>query len=327
MKSQIDFSIVIPLLNEEEGIPALLKELVLVCGQTGKNYEIILVDDGSVDRTLELLKNAAEKDKRLKIVSLSRNFGHQAAFSAGIDVASGEKIITMDGDLQHPPRMIPDFLKKAADGFDIIIGERLVNKQNSKIRELVGRTFYKFMTLATNLEFKNVSDFALYNRKAANVLKSLPERERYLRGLVQWVGFKKFYIPYVVDERRFGVPKYTARKLAGLVMSGLTSFSAFPLRLAFWAGLIILIGSIIFGGYVIYDHYTNPNPLLAGWATVVILILFLGSVQLLVLGIVGEYLYKMFNEVKSRPTYIVSETKNISTSELISTKYGIYGDQ
>ena len=233
-------------------------------------------------------------------------------------------VITMDGDLQHPPRLIPEFIKLAESGADIVIGERLENKQNSFVREITGKTFYKFMSIATNLEFKNVSDFALYKRSVADILKRLPERERFLRGMVQWVGFNKKYIPYAVEARKHGSPKYTAKKLFGLIMSGLTSFSAFPLRLAFWAGLMIFIFSIVFSAYVFVDHYINPNPLIAGWATVVILVLAIGSIQLMVMGVVGEYLYKMFNEVKGRPLYIVSKTHNIDKEKIEQSPYGMY---
>lgn len=324
MKKQVDFSVVIPLLNEEEVIPTLLGELALVCGQTNKNYEIILVDDGSTDKTFELLEKFAEKNDRLKIIRLSRNFGHQAAFSAGINMTLGEKIITMDGDLQYPPAMIPAFLEKANEGFDIVIGERLANKQNSFIREIAGRVFYKLLTLVTNLKFRSACDFALYNRRIVDILRRLPERERFLRGLVQWVGFRKTYIPYSIDKRKYGEPKYTLKKLFGLALSGVTSFSAFPLRLAFWIGLLVLAGSIIFSIFVIWNHYTDPNPLIAGWATLVILVLFLGSIQLVVIGIVGEYLYKMFNEIKGRPTYIISETKNLTDENIKDSPFGLY---
>ncbi len=320
---KLELSIVIPLFNEEESIPTLLKEVSLACNKTGKTYEIVLVDDGSNDGTYDLLQKSAAKDNHLKIVKLSRNFGHQAAFTAGIDIALGLMVITMDGDLQHPPALIPAFTKEADNGYDIVIGERIVNKQNSKGRELFGKLFYKFLSWTTRLEFKNVSDFALYNRKVVSVIKHLPEKERYLRGIIQWVGFSKKYLLYVVDERKFGVPKYNFKRLTHLVMSGVTSFSAFPLRLAFWVGLVVLISSFFFGIYVAIDHYVNPNPLIAGWATLVILVLFLGSIQLMVLGIIGEYLYRMFNEIKGRPSYIISEIININKDELEKTPYGI----
>ena len=323
MSKSIDLSIVIPLFNEEEVIPFLIQEINKVGATISKNYEVILVDDGSTDNTFELVKKAADKDPQIKVIKFSRNFGHQAAFNVGIDFARGDMVLTMDGDLQHPPSLIPSFIKHAEDGHDIVIGERLDNKQNSKLREAGGRGFYKLMSAITNLEFRNVSDFALYKRPVVNALKKLPERERYLRGMIQWVGFKKKYVPYVVESRKAGKPKYDVKKLTRLVLSGITSFSAFPLRLAFWAGLFVLLVSIVFSAYVVADHYFNPNPLAAGYATIILAVLFLGSVQLIVLGIVGEYMYKMFNEVKGRPLYIVSETCNIEGEDVKETPYGI----
>ncbi len=324
MSKNIDLSIVIPLFNEEEVIPFLIEELNKIGHTLEKNYEVIFVDDGSTDDTFELIKIAAGQDPKFKVIKLSRNFGHQAAFNVGIDFAQGNMVLTMDGDLQHPPHLIPEFINHAEGGFDIVIGERSDNKQNSKLREAGGRVFYKLMSAITNLEFRNVSDFALYKRPVINALKKLPERERYLRGMIQWIGFKKKYVPYIVEKRKAGTPKYNIKRLTKLVLSGITSFSAFPLRLAFWAGLFILLVSILFSGYVIVDHYINPNPLIAGWATLVILVLFLGSIQLMVLGIVGEYMYKMFNEVKGRPLYIVSETCNIEQDSVKETPYGIH---
>ena len=324
MSKSIDLSIVIPLFNEQEVIPFLIKELNRTGSALGKNYEVILVDDGSTDDTFEMIKKVADQDSRFKVIKFSRNFGHQAAFNVGIDFAQGNMVLTMDGDLQHPPSLIPTFIKYAEEGHDIVIGERLDNRQNSKLREVGGRGFYKLMSAITNLEFRNVSDFALYKRPVVNALKKLPERERYLRGMIQWIGFKKKYVPYVVESRKAGKPKYNIKKLTKLVLSGVTSFSAFPLRLAFWEGLFVLFVSIVFSGYVIIDHYVNPNPLIAGWATLVILVLFLGSIQLMVLGVVGEYMYKMFNEVKGRPLYIVSETCNIKNDSIVETPYGIH---
>ncbi len=324
MSKSIDLSIVIPLFNEEEVVPFLLQEINKVGAIISKSYEVILVDDGSTDNTFRLIKDASVKNPGIKVIKLSRNFGHQAAFNVGIDFAQGAMVLTMDGDLQHPPSLIPIFIKHAEEDYDIVIGERLDNKQNSKFREVLGKTFYKSMSAITNLEFRNVSDFALYKRNVVNALKKLPERERYLRGMIQWIGFKKKYVPYVVESRKAGKPKYNIKKLTKLVLSGITSFSAFPLRLAFWAGLFVLSVSIIFSGYVVVDHYINPNPLIAGWATLVVLVLFLGSIQLMVLGIVGEYMYKMFNEVKGRPLYIVSETCNIESGSIQETPYGVH---
>src|SRR3989338_3674576 len=324
MSKNIDLSIVIPLFNEQEVIPFLINELNRVGQNLSKNYEVILVYDGSIDNTFELVKKVADQDPKFKVIKLSRNFGHQAAFNVGIDFAQGDMVLTMDGDLQHPPALIPIFIKHAEDGHDIVIGERLSNKQNSKFREVLGKTFYKLMSSITNLEFKNVSDFALYKRNVVNALKKLPERERYLRGMIQWVGFKKKYVPYAVESRKAGTPKYNIKRLTRLVLSGVTSFSAFHLRLSFWIGIFVFLISVGLGIFVILDHYLNPNPLAAGYATISLIVLFLGSIQLMVLGIIGEYMFKMFNEVKGRPLYIVSETFNIEKDSVKETSYGIH---
>jgi polyisoprenyl-phosphate glycosyltransferase len=320
----IDISIVVPLLNEEEVFPHLIKELTNVLSSLGREYEIMLVDDGSTDRTYELMVDASNKDPRIKLVRFSRNFGHQAAFSAGIDFAEGNMVMTMDGDLQHPPTLIPEFIKGAEEGNDMVIGQRTLNMQNSRSREATGKFAYKLLSFMTGLDFKNISDFNLYNRRVVDVLKKLPERERFMRGMIQWVGFNKKYLPYVVEDRYAGTAKYGFMKLFNLGLSGITSFSAFPLRVSFWAGLLIFVSSILFGIYVIIDHFVGTGSLLPGFATIVILVLFLGSVQLMVLGIVGEYLFKMFNEIKGRPFYIVSNTLNIDRKNIKETPYGIH---
>ncbi len=324
MSKNVDLSVVIPLFNEEEVLPFLLRELFSVCRDLNKNYEIIFVDDGSTDKTFELIGNASKNNPAIKVLRFSRNFGHQAALNAGIDFAAGDMVVTMDGDLQYPPSLIKEFIKYAeGEGYNIVIGERITNAQNSFLRELIGRVTYKILSVITNLEFRNTADFALYDKNVVSVLKNMPEKERFLRGMVQWVGFRKKYVPYNGSKRKAGKSKYNFRKLAGLVTSGATSFSAFPLRLAFWLGSGIFIFSVVFSGYVVWNHYVNPNPLITGWATLVVLVLWFGSIQLMVLGVVGEYLYKMFNEVKRRPLYIVSETRNIDKENIEGTPHGV----
>lgn len=309
-------SIVLPVFNEELVLPILIGELCSVCNSLNKNYEIIFVDDHSYDKTPEILGQFAFRNPQIKVLRFSRNFGHQAALSAGINVAEGEMVITMDSDLQHPPRLITEFIKHAEDGADIVIGERISNEQNSFVREIVGKVFYKFLSFATGLEFKNVSDFVLYKKPVVRVIKNLPEKERFFRGLVQWVGFNKKYISYIAEARRYGQSKYSTRRLAGFIMNGVTSFSAFPLRLSFWMGLIIFLGSIGYGGYVLLGYFLYPDSLIEGLTALVIVVLALGSIQLMVIGIFGEYLYKMFNEIKGRPVYVVAETKNIGKDNI-----------
>ena len=304
-------SIVLPVFNEEENLPVLMEELYSVCNSLNKSYEIIFVDDCSQDRTSEILRRFADSDPRVKVLRFSRNFGHQAALSAGINATKGEMVVTMDSDLQHPTRFIPEFIKYAKDGFDIVIAERLSNEQNSFIREIVGRAIYKFLSLTTGLEFKNAGDFALYKKPVIKVFKDLPEKERFFRGLVQWVGFKKKYISYTAEARKFGRSKYSMRRLAGFILNGVTSFSAFPLRLAFWIGSVIFIGSMGYGISVVVERFLYPDAFISGLSALILVVLALGSIQLMVLGVVGEYLYKMFNEIKGRPMYIIAEAKNL----------------
>lgn len=303
-------SIVLPIFNEEESLPELIRELYSVCNSLNKEYEIIFVDDCSRDRTPELLNQYANKDPRIKVIHFSRNFRHQAAISAGLDASSGEMVVTMDSDLQHPPQLISEFIKQAEDGYDIVIGERMANKQNSFLREVVGKAIYKFLSISTGLEFKNSGDFILYKKRVVEVIKNLPEREKFFRGLVQWIGFKKKYVSYSVRARKHGKPT-SVKGLARFVLNGITSFSAFPLRISFWLGVIMLLFSIGYGLEVIIERFLYPHSLIEGLTPLIILVLALGSIQLMVIGIIGEYLYKMFNEIKGRPVYIIAEKKNL----------------
>src|SRR3989338_4098305 len=303
-------SVVLPIYNEEKSLPELMKELCSVCDSLGKSYEIIFVNDCSTDKTYEMLCQYAEKDKRIKVIRFSRNFGHQAALSAGIDASSGELVVTMDSDLQHPPQVILEFVKQAEAGHDIVIGERVANEQNSFFRKVAGRVIYKFLSVTTGLEFKNAGDFVLYKRRVVDVIKKLPEREKFFRGLAQWVGFKKKYVPYTVMARKYGQP-LSVKRLFSFILNGVTSFSAFPLRLSFWIGLLIFLISVGYGLSVVIEKYLYPENLVEGLSPLTLIVLALGSIQLMVIGIMGEYLYKMFNEIKGRPVYIIAETKNL----------------
>ena len=303
-------SVILPIFNEEKSLPELMRDLYSVCDSLNKNYEIIFVDDCSSDRTLEILNQYADKDQRIKIIRFSRNFRHQAAISAGLDASRGELVVTMDSDLQHPPQVISEFIKQANNGYDVVIAERVANEKRSFLREFIGRVIYRFLSVTTGLEFKNAGDFVLYKRRVVNVIKSLPEREKFFRGLAQWVGFKKKYIPYIVIARKFGRGT-SVKGLARFILNGVTSFSAFPLRISFWVGLLIFLISIGYGVSVIIEKILYPENLIEGLTSLTIVVLALGSVQLMVIGVVGEYLYKMFNEIKGRPVYIIAETKNL----------------
>lgn len=303
-------SIVLPIYNEEESLPELIGELYSVCNSLGKDYEIIFVNDCSTDKTYDMLCEYAEKDSRIKVIRFSRNFRHQAAISAGLDASSGEMVVTMDSDLQHPPEVIKEFIKQAENGYDIVIAERAANEKRSFLREAIGKAIYKFLSITTGLEFKNAGDFVLYRRKVVEVIKKLPEREKFFRGLAQWVGFRKAYVSYSVRARKHGKPT-SIRGLAKFILNGVTSFSAFPLRISFWLGIVTLLFSVGYGLEVIVERLLYPDSLIEGLTPLIIIVLTLGSMQLIVIGVMGEYLYKMFNEIKGRPVYIISEKKNL----------------
>ena len=269
---------VLPIYNEEKSLPELMKELCSVCDSLGKSYEIIFVNDCSTDKTYEMLCQYAEKDKRIKVIRFSRNFGHQAALSAGIDASSGELVVTMDSDLQHPPQVILEFVKQAEAGHDIVIGERVANEQNSFFRKVAGRVIYKFLSVTTGLEFKNAGDFVLYKRRVVDVIKKLPEREKFFRGLAQWVGFKKKYVSYAVRARKYGQP-ISVKRLFSFILNGVTSFSAFPLRISFWIGLVIFLGSVGYGLSVIIEKFLYPENLIEGLSSLTVVVLVLGSVS------------------------------------------------
>lgn len=303
-------SIILPIFNEEESLPELMTELYSVCNSLNKDYEIIFVNDCSTDKTYDMLCQYAEKDKRIKVIRFSRNFRHQAAISAGLDASSGDMVVTMDSDLQHPPKVIIEFIKQAEGGYDIVIAERMANEHNSFLREAVGKAIYKFLSVTTGLEFKNAGDFILYKRRVVDVIKNLPEREKFFRGLAQWVGFKKKYVPYEVRARKFG-KGVSIKGLARFILNGITSFSAFPLRLSFWLGVIMFIFSVGYGLEVVAEHFLYPDSFINGFTALILVVLALGSLQLMVIGVIGEYLYKMFNEIKGRPVYIIAEKKNL----------------
>lgn len=303
-------SVILPIYNEEESLPELVKELCFVCDSLGRDYEIIFINDCSTDNTYEMLCRYAEKDKKIKVVRFSKNFGHQAAISAGLEASKGKLVMTMDSDLQHPPRLIPEFIKRAEVGFDIVIAERMAVERRSFLREFAGRIIYKFLSLATGLEFKNAGDFVLYKRRVVDVINGLSEREKFFRGLAQWVGFKKTYIPYTIEARKFGKGA-SIKGLSKFILNGVTSFSAFPLRVSFWIGLFIFLISVGYGMSVIVEKILYPENLIEGLSSLTIVVLALGSVQLMVIGVMGEYLYKMFNEIKGRPVYIIAETRNM----------------
>jgi len=297
-------SVVVPLYNEEDNISELHRRLDLTLRSLEISYEILFIDDGSRDETPALIHSLREKDQNLACVRLSRNFGHQAAVSAGIDHSRGQALIVMDGDLQDPPEVLPQFVAKWREGYEVVYAVRRYRKENLLKRGAYS-TFYRLLNAISDLDIPlDSGDFCLMDRRVVDLLKHLPERMRFIRGLRSFVGFRQVGLAYERSARAAGQSKYTLRRLIGLALDGLVSFSSYPLRLVTQLGLVTIFVAMILGVWVLRDafiHQTAPR----GWASTVVVVLFMGAVQLFSIGILGEYLRLIFLEVKQRPTYIV----------------------
>lgn len=300
-------SIGIPLYNEESVVPVLLARLrPVVDSLPGGPHEIVFVDDGSTDSTRELLANAARQDPRLKIVAFSRNFGHQAAFSAAIDYATGDAVVLMDGDLQDEPEFIPELLKRHQAGADVVYARRASRQEGVALR-FTYKLFYRLMSALAEVDLPlDSGDFALIGPPVVEALRRLPEHQRYLRGLRTWVGFKQVGIDVPRRARFAGTPKYTTWKLMKLALDGICSFSIVPLRAAALAGLAAIAATGAFALYAVYMRVvvgTSPT----GFTATLLLMTFMSGVQLLFLGVIGEYLGRIYGETKARPQYVVSQ--------------------
>jgi dolichol-phosphate mannosyltransferase len=298
-------SVVVPLFNEEENCLELHRRLSAVLGASGSPYEIVLVNDGSRDATPRLLDELYARDAHVAVVHLSRNFGHQAAVSAGLDHAGGCAVIVMDGDLQDPPEILPQFLAEWRQGADVVYAIRRQRKEGP-LRRLGYHAFYRILGAISDLDIPlDSGDFCLMDRRVVDALGGLPEQARFVRGLRTFVGFNQVGVAYDRAARAAGKPKYTMRALMGLAVDGLVSFSSYPLRLATRLGLLGAGLAVVLTVWVFVDAFTQQTAP-RGWASTLVGVLFMGSVQLFSLGIIGEYVRLIFLEVKRRPTYIVA---------------------
>jgi polyisoprenyl-phosphate glycosyltransferase len=301
-------SIIIPVYNEAESILPLQHQLDIYCKDL---YEIIFVDDGSTDETFSIIHSLAKKDPRYKCISLSRNFGHQNALMAGMENASGEYIIIMDGDLQHPPALIPAILEKLDEGIDLVITKRNKTADISAFKKITASLFYIFINSISDTKVEaNVSDFKGFNRKVLQSILQFKEKDLFLRGIFSWIGFKTATIEFDAPARQFGKTKYSFGKMLKLALKGTTSFSFKPLRVALLIGSIISLAAFSFGIFALVAYFQgNTVP---GWASLIIAIMFLGGTQLLAIGLLGEYIASLFTESKKRPLYLIDKTINLS---------------
>jgi dolichol-phosphate mannosyltransferase len=305
-------SVVVPLYNEEENIGELHRRLKAVLDDLPGDSEIVFVNDGSRDATRRLADELSARDPNLVVLHLSRNFGHQAAVTAGIDQARGEAVVVMDGDLQDPPEVLAQFLRLWRDGHDVVYAVRRHRKENW-FKRLGYFLFYRLLGAISELSIPlDSGDFCLMDRKVVEALKALPEHRRFVRGLRTFVGFRQVGLEYERSSREAGRPKYTLRALLGLAIDGLVSFSSYPLRLVTYLGLTTAFLALVLTIWALSDAiYRHSAP--QGWASIVIVVLFMGSVQLVCLGITGEYIRLIFLETKQRPTYIIESRQDRET--------------
>lgn len=302
------YSLIIPIYNEEETLPELYRRLRNVMERLDGSVELILINDGSQDSSLKLIRELHQQDSRICYLSLARNFGHQIAVTAGLNFARGQAIIILDADLQDPPELIPDLIETWRQGYQVVYAQRIRRKQEGWFKRFTAYTFYRLLQYLADVDIPtDTGDFCLMDRQVVDALNAMPERNRYLRGLRFWVGFRQTAIKFERDPRFAGQVKYTFRKSLSLALNSLVSFSRVPLRISTYLGLLSGILSISMALLVLYWRLYQPNSPVTGLTIITVAIFFLGSVQLISIGILGEYIGRIYEEVKERPLYTLAE--------------------
>ena len=305
---KIDLSIVVPVFNEELIIAELVKRLTEAASEVTENYEMIFVNDGSRDTSLLKLKEACHQNPKLHYISFSRNFGHQVAISAGMDHAKGDAIITIDGDLQDPPELMKSMYAEYLSGSKVVYAKRSARKGETFFKLFTAKIFYRLMSRLVSFEIPvDVGDYRLISRDVLDYLKKMKEYDKYLRGQIAWLGFKSSSVEYERDERKFGTTNYPFRRMLRLAFNGITAFSDSPLKMATMLGFIVCGVSFLIIIYALYSYFFEQATV-PGWASTIISITFLGGVQLLSLGIIGEYISRIINNVRNRPLYVIDQT-------------------
>ncbi|HNY83989.1 MAG TPA: glycosyltransferase family 2 protein [Anaerolineaceae bacterium] len=301
------FTVIAPIFNELENLPLLYQRVSNAMEKTGESWELVLVDDGSKDGSTELMRQMAAEDDRVRPVIFARNFGHQIAVTAGMDYSRGDAVIIIDADLQDPPEVMLELIEKWREGYQVVYAVRKERAGESAFKLKTAALFYRLINKLTDVDIPlDTGDFRLLDRKVVNVMNSMPEKHRFLRGMGAWVGFKQIGVEYKRDARHAGVTKYPLKKMLKLAANAVTSFSYVPLQVATWIGFIAAALSILAIPIVALLRLTRIAQL-TGQATTLIIVLFFGGVQLISLGIIGEYIGRIYDEVKGRPLYIVAE--------------------
>lgn len=314
-------SIVIPCFNEEDVLPVTIERLLAISHNAlDYEFEYIFVDDGSTDRTLQLLRSLANRDSRVRVLTFARNFGQQIAFTAGIDVASGDSVVLIDADLQDPPEVVLQMLNKWEEGFDVVYGERQSRTCDTYFKRVSASVFYRFLNQMSDVPIPNdTGDFRLISRPVVEALKAMPEKHRFVRGMVAWAGFRQIALSYERDARKAGISKYPFKKMFRFASDAIISFSTKPLRVATNIGLLASLLSVI-GIFYVFAQRVFTSTWVEGWTALMITVLFFGGVQLISLGVIGEYLGRVYEESKDRPLYIVRERIGFPRDEIVQER-------
>lgn len=301
-------SIIIPIFNEEGNINKLYERLKSLIKNINSDFEFIFINDGSKDKSIQLIKELASKDVDVKFINFSRNFGHQIAVTAGLDKSTGDRIVIIDADLQDPPELIIDMFNKMDDGYEVVYAKRKARKGESWLKKFTAKMFYRILKSITSVNIPvDTGDFRIMDRKIVDALKEMPEQQKFLRGQISWIGFNQTYIEYERDERFAGETGYTYKKMIRFALDGITSFSNFPLKFASICGFVVSGIAFIVMLYALYSRFISKNYI-EGWTSIIISVLFLGGIQLISIGIIGEYISRLSSNVRNRPLYIVRES-------------------
>lgn len=300
-------SIVVPVYNEQDNLKEFHKRITAIMNDTGYDYNLVFVDDGSKDSSAFILKQLVEEDNHVEVYLLSRNYGHQMALTCGLDNADGDAVITMDGDLQHPPELLPELIRLWKEGSEIVMTKRLATEDAGFLKNITSSCYYKLINIMSKVEITpGGSDFRLMDKKAVEAFRLYRERARFIRGMVSTLGFNVSVVEFVAPPRFAGHSKFNLHKMLHFALDGITAFSNLPLRWAFYLGLFFGLCSLLLLGHVFYVKFISDDAV-PGWATTTVSILFLGGIQLVGIGILGEYIGRIFEEIKHRPLYLVSK--------------------
>lgn len=315
------YSVIVPMFNEEQVISVTYERLKKVMDECGDTYELVFVNDGSRDRSAQMIREISDRDECVKLIDFSRNFGHQVAITAGMDYAEGQAVVVIDADLQDPPEVILQMIEKWKEGYDVVYAKRLKRRGETMFKKVTAKLFYRLLSSMTSVDIPtDTGDFRLIDRKVCDVLRGLKEKNRYVRGLVSWVGFKQTMVEYEREERFAGETKYPLKKMIRFALDGITSFSHKPLKIATYVGFFLSFSSFLYLFFVLFQRIFFTSWTVPGWASIVGVNLLFNGIVLMLLGVIGEYIGRIYDESKDRPLYIVSETKGYPNDEQVDSR-------